>query len=69
MALTPTREQTQQRLERRAEYAALKACEMMTSGSREYDHIQHYVEEYMSFRYAADALSGQTESSLGDLDE
>lgn len=51
----------------RANEASTKVTAMMAQGSREYSDIKSLVNQYCDFQYAADIVSGQTDTGLGDL--
>lgn len=66
--VTPNTQHTYEYLARRAQAAGARACQMMTDGSREYSDIRQLVDEYITNQYAADTVSGQTDTSFGALE-
>lgn len=66
--MTSNRNASYMALQHRATFAAQKASTMMLEGSREYQDLRNLVNQYCDFNYAADIVSGQTDTGLGDLD-
>lgn len=65
--MSPEEQKSYDELDTKCNEIAEVVCTMLTRGTREYEALRLLVMAYIDFRFAADKISGQTDSSLGDL--